>query len=216
MLLGALFEIIFFFILIGGGYFGYRKGLFKLAVAPIRMLICLGIACVMSRWVGDELVSPLVFPAVRNYFSELLQQTESYVSNSLPTLLKIITELSAFGGAEDGWLAAEQFIELLAYHLSYAVSRIIAFVVLFIALGIALRFLIHLIDAILGKGIPARINALLGVIPAICLSAVLVWCLVSVLDCLQRLDCFSSGDFVGGPLFRLFGEVGLFQQLLGF
>lgn len=216
MLLGAFCEIILLFILIGGGYFGYRKGFFKLAIAPIRMLLCLGFAWLMSSWVGDEFVSPLVLPAVRNFLLELLQQTEYYVSDSLPTLLKIITELSAFGGAEDGWWTAEQLIELLSYHISSAVSRVIAFAVLFILSGVALRVLICLIYAILGRGIPGRIDSLLGVIPAVCLSAVLAWCFVSVLDCLQRLECFSAGDFVGGPLFRLFVEVGLFRRLLCF
>lgn len=218
MLFSVVIEIIILSLLIGGGIFGYRRGLFRLAFMPIRFFVCLVFAFCFFKGVGDNLVFPAVAPAVENYLKELLAehiQSDNTVE-SLPTLLKIFVGLSTLEGNGNTEWTLDGLLEMLAAPFSALVSRIIAFVILFILAILMLKLTVFFVDRLFDRGIIGRINAILGVLFSCCISALLACCFVSLLDYLLFLDIFSVGDFSGGVLFRFFREVSLIRLLLSF
>ncbi len=217
MLFSAAIELIIIAILICGGIFGYRRGLLRLALVPLRLVICLAFAFFFCKSVGDRLIIPAVYPAVANYLKELLSehiQSDSF--DNLPTLIKIFVGLCAFGGDESFEWTLDGIMETVTMPVSTFVSRVIAFVILLILSGLILNLAVSLADRLLDRGFVGRINAILGVLLSGCISAVSAWCFVSVVDYFLLLDIFSVGEFSGGALFRFFREVSPIRLLLGF
>lgn len=223
MLLEALIEVALILILVGGGVYGYRKGLFKLVARPLRVILCLALAFSLCGSVGDELISPLIAPAVKNYLLELLEQQRIGVDttiDNLPTVLKILIGLLALGGTSDIEWTVDKLVDLLAAPFSSLVSRIIAFVILVALAMLILKLTIIAIESLLDAGVLGKINSILGVILSGCISFLLAWAFVSVVDYLFHLEMLRDSarleGFVGGPIYRLLREASPIWLLLSF
>ena len=224
MLFGALLEIILLTILVGGGIFGYRKGLFRFVASPFRAIACLALAFWTCGEVGDLIFSPLIAPAMENYLAELLGEGLNIAQDvdfeNLPTVLKIILAASFFEGKGDINISTAEIVDIVARPLSGILSRIIAFVILFTLAAIISRLIIHLVNFVLDRGILGKINSILGVLLSGAISILIAWGFVSLFDCIIHLDFLGRitllDDFVGGPIYRLFRESSLLQLLLSF
>lgn len=60
MFLNIFLEVILITILVGGSYYGYNKGFFKMAAGPVRLLLCVAVSFAFSRTVGDYFVAPII------------------------------------------------------------------------------------------------------------------------------------------------------------
>ena len=86
MFVNMVFDVILVCILIGGSSYGYNKGLFKMAIGPIRLIFSVTISLFYCNLVGNRVIAPVL----ANYV-ELF---------SIPALKAIINPLSiaiAFG-----------------------------------------------------------------------------------------------------------------------
>ena len=64
MFLNILLDIVLIFILIGGSHYGYNKGLFKLALAPSKILLSLFISFSFSGIVGEDIIAPFIISRI--------------------------------------------------------------------------------------------------------------------------------------------------------
>ena len=83
MVLNLIFDLILVAILILGSSYGYNKGLFKIAFAPIRLIFCVTISLTYSSFIGCRLISPVIYNVLGNLITPIL----NYLIDPLSTAI---------------------------------------------------------------------------------------------------------------------------------
>lgn len=225
MFLSLLLEVILLTVIVGGSFYGYKKGLFRMAAGPIRTALCLVISLSLCDPVGEAVIAPLIRTPVRSYLLEFMQERVAYSTDGaiarIPTLLRMAG--AAFGVSYDNSAVnttVETVVDAFTEPLIALISRAVAFILLFILSKFLFKLLVYLADSFLGIGIIGRLNRLLGAALSICIAIACAWAFTSAVDYLFRLDIFENsrlvGDFDGGLLYRFFKNLNVINLLLSF
>ena len=228
MFLGFFLEVVLICILAGVSYYGYRRGLFRIIVSPLRRIISFLLAFSFSDYVARAFVCPLIRTPVKSYLTEILlertNETDLYIPTSnLPPIVKIVASLcteslEAIGSAAE--ISIERILEGVSEPLLLLISRLIAFILLYLLFMILIRLGVSLLDSIFCIGVIERINRSLGLMLSFVLALFCAWAFASLADYLFRLDLFSESDLAGelrlGPLYTFFREFSPIRLILTF
>ncbi len=218
MFLGFFLEVVLICILVGVSYYGYRRGLFRIIVSPLRRIISFLLAFSFSDYVARAFVCPLIRTPVKSYLTEILlertNETDLYISTSdLPPIVKIVASLCAesFEAIESATeISIERILEGVSEPLLLLISRLIAFILLYLLFVILIRLGISLVDSVFCIGVIERINRSLGLILSFVLAIFCAWAFASLTDYLFRLEPFLESGLVSelraGPIYTFFKE----------
>ena len=229
MILNFVIELILIAILFLGAYYGLCRGFIRIVAKPLEAVMRVLFSLSLCRFVGINIIAPMIQPSVTNYIKEHLYNkcsdlTAEAAIVELPTLLKIGAAVFNVQLDSLSSLSSEEMLELLAEKLTspaiMLLSVAIAFVILLIVFRYLFRFATLLINFVLDGGLLGKINRILGVVLAGALSFCAAWAFVSVLDFIFHAPIFDASDairtFEGGPLYRLFNRISPMELLLSF
>ena len=224
MFLNLLLDVILLTVLIGGSYYGYKQGFFRMAAGAVRGALCLLISFSLCDRVGTTLVSPLIRGPIRRYLLDFLRERTFAAETTLdriPMVMRIAGVV--FGVDSDNspiLLTAEAVVNALGEPTTTLIARVVAFILLFIFLKYILRLLVFLADSFLALGIIGKLNRLLGGAVSVCIAFFGAWVFTSAVEYLFHLKIFTDSrlvnDFDGGPIYRLIKEFSLLRLLLSF
>lgn len=80
MFLNILIEVVLLAIVLGGAYYGYNKGLFKMTAGPVKLLLCLAVSFAFSRAVGGYIVFPIIISCIEEGISSFAYPVISVIS----------------------------------------------------------------------------------------------------------------------------------------
>ena len=87
MFLNIFLEVILLTIIVGGSYYGYSKGFFKIAARPARILLCLALSFTFSRVVGSIYIAPVISSRINEGVAELASSAINGISTVIAFLL---------------------------------------------------------------------------------------------------------------------------------
>ena len=224
MLLNFLVDLAILAIIIGGFYYGFERGLFRMVSRPASGLICIVLSASLDKTVGGKLIAPLISTPVTEYirgflYNKLSGVSLSAASSRIPTLLKFAAVTTGMSSVGD-YSTVSELIEAVADELSDPTVEIIAsvlgFVLLLIAVKMALRAVLRLFDYLFDVGVLDVINRTLGVALAGVGAFAFAWIFTSTVEFLLHTSLFTGYAFDGGPLYRLFTSISPMRLLLSF
>lgn len=218
MFFDILIDVILLGIFFAGAYYGYKKGLFRMAVEPFRVLICFFVAFSFYETVSQGIVAPVITPTVRNYLFEFCQKTSiDGAIDKLPAMLRValaIFNSSALDNMDKAY-GAEALVNRLIDPLVRFLSGIIAFIILYVIVRLFSRLALNVIGCFLEGGILGRVNSLMGVVLSGFVGFAVACLTASLIDYALHLDAFSdlvaSAGFRGGAIYRIMREVNLIR-----
>lgn len=222
MFLNLFFDIILLTVFVGGAYFGYKKGAFRLVAGALKGVACFLLSISLTDCVANTLIAPLIRAPITNYLLDFTQKRIATLSgNNTPTLFKIANVLFNENNPTDKIISTvEGWIEFFSNPIVALISRIFAFVLIFIGLRYIIRFLIYLLDSCFNLGVIGWFNKAIGLFLSLCLGFFVCWVFCSATEYLLSLDVFASSrlvaDFDGGILYRFFKEFTLLSLIFSF
>lgn len=232
MILDIFLNINLVLILVGGVYFGYRKGFLSIASTPVKFFAALLFTFYCCAPIGRALVKPLVHESVSGYVSDYLYKncadmTAENIGSELPTVLKIaagaadidINEVAS--GAEDtGRAVTDAVADALTEPLSDFIAIIIAFIVLYFVSKILFGILIKLLNHLLKGGVLGGVNKVIGVVFGGLCGILAAWVFVAFLEFLFHSSLFANvpyvSQFEGHALYSFFKNYTPLEMLLSF
>ena len=226
MFLDLLIDLILILILLFGSYFGYTRGLFRLAAKPLRLVTCLWISSSFCQSIGEGILFPLVKQPFSNILKSLIFEqpdvSSSQLTEEIPTVIKIsaaIFDLDIDYSALSPSEIADEITGALIDPTVKMLSIIIAFIILMIISRLMIDLLINTVDSILSIGIVGSINRAGGVILSCVFAFRIAWIFAGAVDLVvQSRLCGSDNvaDFSGGWIYRFFISISPIRLLLSF
>ena len=87
MFLNLLIEVMLITILVGGAYFGYKRGFFRIAAKPARLVLCVMLSFSFCKVVGSQIVIPFIIARVDEGIRDFASPLVSAVSTAIAFLL---------------------------------------------------------------------------------------------------------------------------------
>ena len=222
MFYDILVDVILLGLFLGGAYYGYKKGLFRLAVEPFRALTCFFVAFSFSDHAAEGIITPVIAPAVRNYLLEFCQRTS--LGNDiykLPFMMRVAVAIFDSPALDEigGTFGAEELVNRLSDPIVSLASGLIAFVLLFLLARLISRLILNLIYCFLEDGILGRVNSVMGVILSGFIGLVFACLTASLIDYALHLDAFSDfvalSGFQGGAIYSILRKFNLIRLIFG-
>ncbi len=232
MLLNIILNILLVGFIIGGVYFGCRRGFIGIAARPIKVFAAIAITVACCGSVGEALVKPVIDAPITNYVSDYLYENcggldDGSVGDELPTLLKMAAGISGIdveqvaSDAKDGGRAViDALADVLTDPVINMISVVIAFVLIYIASKIALGLLLRLINHSLRRGVLGWVNKTVGSLFGLLLSIIICWGAVALLEFVFHSPLFAENstfsEFDGVFLYGFFKDFNPIELLLSF
>ena len=228
MFLNVLLDVILILILVGGSYYGYTRGLFRILARPMRFILCLLLSLSLCRVVGEAIIAPLIEAPITNYISEFMLErcvglSSGAAVEKIPTLMRVAA--AAFNvtldtTAETVGEAVEGIVLSVATPLVSMIATAASFLLLLVISRIAFKFIVDIADGIFNFGIIGSINRFFGVVLSCAFAFFAAWLFAAFTDFLFRTALFDGSellrDFEGGPIFRFFMSFSPIRLLLSF
>ncbi len=211
-----------------GVFYGYKKGIVKMAAEPFRPVFAFIFAYLCAGWFADLIVAPVIGAPIRGYISDFLYTnlpgiTPTTAFEELPTLLKMAAGLAGvdFSAPADG----VSYIDTLVTSLSDPAISVIALVISAIALffigKILFTLALKLVDKFFKKdGLIGKTNITLGAVFGGLIFLLISWGAAVLLSVIFHLPVFEENELIwsfdGGPLYWLFNAVNPIVLLLSF
>lgn len=95
MFLNLLIEVIIITILVGGAYYGYKRGFFRMAAKPARLALCIALSFSLCRIVGSNVLAPIISSRLNERLQVLATSAVRAASTVIAfALLFILTRLA--------------------------------------------------------------------------------------------------------------------------
>lgn len=224
MFLKVFTDLILVFILIGGSYYGYKRGLIMLLARPLRPYLSLLVAFNYCRPLGSFAITPIIEKPITELIRKYLY--DRFIGASLeegieeiPTVLRLA--LTGLGvGIKGEAHTLEDAMEIILLTLSDMLvdllSTVIAFLLIFIITKLAISLLVNLIDLLADKSLLGAVNRFLGIVVSFALSLIAARLVAVGIYHLMDAKVIDASSFNGGPLFRFFISFSPLGLLLGF
>ena len=224
MFLKVFTDLVLVLILIGGSYYGYKRGLIRLLARPLRPYLSLLVAFNYCRPLGSFAITPII----ENPISELIKKylyerfAVTYLkegTEEIPTALRLaLTGLGAelLGEAHTLEDALEIIRLTLSDMLVDLLSTVIAFLLIYIITKLAISLLVNLIDSLADKCLLGAVNRFLGIVVSFALSFIAARLVAFGIYHLINAEVINAPSFDGGPLFRFFISFSPLGLLLSF
>jgi uncharacterized membrane protein required for colicin V production len=232
MVLNIIFNVLIIGILFLGIYFGFRRGLVRLAAKPVKVFAAIAITVSFCSSFGETAAKPVIDEPITGYVSEYLYENceglnEANVSKELPTVLKMAAGIAGVDveevarDAEDGGHAV---IDAIADALADPVINLIAValgaIILYFASKLLIALLFLIVDRFLKGGVVGAVNKFIGMLLGFLFSAIVVWALVAIVELVLHSPLCADNpyfsQFEGSFVYGFFKNYSPIELLMSF